>query len=253
MQDTEHSANRHSLVIAVAGGTGSGKTTISRAILDFVGKERIAYLQHDSYYRDLSHLPLEERRLCNFDHPDALEDSLLLEHLRRLMSGQAVEVPVYDFAHYVRLPQTVHMDPKPVILVEGILILANAELRRLMDVKIYVDTDADIRFIRRLERDITERGRSLQSVITQYLATVRPMHLEFVEPSKRYADIIVPAGGRNPVALEMITARIEKMLRRGPGAGEDVEKLKSSAENCHPERKRRVSATQDRDSSLRSE
>lgn len=212
MDGRERCTKDHSLVIAVAGGTGSGKTTISRAILDFVGKEHIIYLQHDSYYRDLSHLPLDERRRCNFDHPDALEDALLLEHLRQLMSGQAVEAPIYDFANYVRLPQTLHVDPKPVILVEGILILANAELRRLMNIKIYVDADTDIRFIRRLERDITERGRSLQSVISQYLETVRPMHLEFVEPSKRYADIIVPAGGRNPVALEMITARIEKML-----------------------------------------
>ena len=205
-------AKRRPLTIGVAGGTGSGKTTISRAILEFVGPERIAYLQHDSYYRDLSHLPLEERRQCNFDHPDALEDGLLLGHLRRLIAGQAVDVPVYDFSTYVRLPRSLRVTPKPVILLEGILILANPELRRLMDVKIYVDADADIRFIRRLERDIAERGRSLSSVIGQYLDTVRPKHLEFVEPSKRNADVIVPEGGRNAVALEMITARIEKLL-----------------------------------------
>ena len=222
----EKGASRHGrpLVIGVAGGTGSGKTTISRAILSYVGSERIAYLQHDAYYRDLSHLPLEERRTRNFDHPDALEDEILLAHVRQLLTGQSVEMPVYDFSHYVRLPRTVHVDPRPVILVEGILILVNPELRRAMDIKIYVDADADIRFIRRLERDIQERGRSLRSVVDQYLQTVRPMHLEFVEPSKRYADIIVPAGqgatvaagapseALNTVALEMICARIERML-----------------------------------------
>lgn len=207
--------DRHSgrpLLIGVAGGTGAGKTTISRAILDHVGAARIAYIQHDSYYRDLSHLPMEERRRHNFDHPDALEDSLLLDHLRRLVAGEAVLVPVYDFTHYVRLPETRRVEPQPVILLEGILIFVNRELREMMDIRIYVDTDADIRLIRRLKRDIGERGRSLQSVIDQYTQTVRPMHLEFVEPSKRYADVIVPTGGENVVALEMICARIERML-----------------------------------------
>jgi uridine kinase len=200
------------LLIGVAGGTGAGKTTISRAILDHVGADRIAYIQHDSYYRDLSHLPLEERRQSNFDHPDALEDGLLLEHLRRLAAGEPVSVPVYDFTRYVRLPETKRVEPQPVILLEGILIFVNRELREMMDIRIYVDADADIRLIRRLKRDISERGRGLQSVIDQYLETVRPMHLEFVEPSKRYADVIVPMGGENVVALEMICARIQRML-----------------------------------------
>jgi uridine kinase len=213
------SQNRPSVIIGVAGGTGAGKTTISRAILDYVGRERIAYIQHDSYYRDLSHLSLEQRRLANFDHPDALEDSLLLEHLRRLVQDQPVEVPTYDFRTYTRLPQTIHQEPQPIILLEGILLFANPDLRALMDIKIFVDADPDIRFIRRLERDARERGRSVASIVEQYLRTVRPMHLEFVEPSKRYADIIVPATSDNPVALEMICARIEVLLsRRTPAA-----------------------------------
>jgi len=207
------------LLIGVAGGTGAGKTTISRAILDHVGADRIAYIQHDAYYRDLSHLPLEERQRSNFDHPDALEDSLLLEHLQRLLAGESVAVPIYDFTRYVRLPETRTIAPQPVILLEGILIFVNRDLREMMDIRIYVDTDADIRLIRRLRRDISERGRSLESVIDQYLETVRPMHLEFVEPSKRYADVIVPMGGQNVVALEMICARIERMLAAALPAG----------------------------------
>lgn len=203
---------RRPVVIGVAGGTGSGKTTISRAILHAIGAERIAHLQHDAYYRDLSHLPLELRRQQNFDHPDALEDSLLLAHLQALARGEAVETPLYDFTTYTRRAETRSIEPRPVILVEGILIFANAALRAMMDIKIYVDTDADLRFIRRLERDVRERGRTLESVIAQYLDTVRPMHLEFVEPSKRYADVIVPEGGQNAVALEMICARIERLL-----------------------------------------
>jgi uridine kinase len=203
---------KHPLVVGVAGGTGSGKTTIAHAILERVGQERIAYIQHDSYYRDLSHLPVAQRARSNFDHPDALEDPLLVEQLQSLIAGQAVEVPLYDFTTHSRLRETRHVAAQPVILLEGILILANRELRELMDVRIYVDTDPDIRFIRRLERDIRERGRSLRSVVDQYLQTVRPMHLEFVEPSKRYADVIIPEGGQNAVALEMICARIEKML-----------------------------------------
>jgi uridine kinase len=203
---------KHPLVVGVAGGTGSGKTTIARAILEHIGAERIAYIQHDSYYRDLSHLPLEQRARSNFDHPDALEDSLLTAQLQSLIAGQSVEVPLYDFTTHGRLRETRHVAARPVILLEGILILANPELRALMDIRIYVDTDPDIRFIRRLERDIRERGRSLCSVVDQYLRTVRPMHMEFVEPSKRYADVIIPEGGQNVVALEMICARIEKML-----------------------------------------
>jgi len=200
------------LVIGVAGGTGAGKTTIARAILSHIGEERIAYVQHAAYYRDLSHLPLAERRKQNFDHPDALEDDLLLRHLHLLCEGKAVQVPIYDFGQHTRSDKVREIKPRSVILLEGILLFANPKLRDVMDIKIYVDADADIRFIRRLERDVQERGRSVASVINQYLETVRPMHLEFVEPSKWYADIIVPQGGRNSVALEMICARIERML-----------------------------------------
>jgi len=208
---------RRSVTIGVAGGTGSGKTTVAQTILSRVGPERIAHLEQDAYYRDLSHLPLEERTRLNFDHPDALETELLVAHLRQLIHGYAVEVPRYDFTTYTRLSQTRHVEPKPVILVEGLLILAEKALRNLLDIKVYVDTDADLRLIRRLRRDLIERGRSIESVINQYLETVRPMHLEFVEPSKRYADIIIPEGGYNRVALDMIVARIEEIERDNPG------------------------------------
>jgi uridine kinase len=200
------------IIIGVAGGTASGKTTVSDAILDRVGKHRIAYIQHDSYYRDLSHLPLEERRKLNFDHPDALETELLVAHLRQLLTGEPIDVPVYDFATYQRRDGPRRVEPRRVILVEGILIFVDKGLREMMDVKLYVDTDADLRFIRRLQRDIKERGRTLETVIHQYLNTVRPMHLEFVEPSKRYADVIIPAGGFNETAVEMIVARVEGLL-----------------------------------------
>ena len=205
-------ATRRAIVVGVAGGTGSGKTTISSTILERVGRDRIAYIQHDSYYRDLSHLPLEERRKRNFDHPDALEDELLLSHLRSLLAGRPARVPTYDFERYVRLAETRRVDPRPVILLEGILVFSNPRLRELTDIRIYVDADADVRLIRRLRRDVDERGRSLDSVLNQYMETVRPMHLEFVEPSKRYADVIVPEGGHNDVAMEMICARIRAML-----------------------------------------
>jgi uridine kinase len=200
------------IVIGVAGGSGSGKTTVSEAILQRVGRDRIAYLQHDSYYRDRSHLPPAERANANFDHPDALESGLLARHLSDLKSGRAAEVPVYNFTTHSRKDETVRVEPRKVILVEGILIFAEKVLREMMDISIYVDTDADIRFIRRLERDITERGRSVESVIKQYMETVRPMHLEFVEPSKRYADVIVPEGGFNLTAVDMIVARIKDMM-----------------------------------------
>mgnify|MGYP001089400131 CR=1 FL=1 len=200
------------IIIGVAGGTSSGKTTISEIILKRVGRDQIAYIQHDSYYRDRSHLPPEERSKSNFDHPDALESELLVKHLKALQRGEGVKVPIYDFATYSRTNQTRWVEPKRVILVEGILIFAEKALRELMDIKIYVDADADLRFIRRLQRDITERGRTMHSVIDQYLTTVRPMHLEFVEPSKRYADIIIPEGGFNTVALDMVVARVERMI-----------------------------------------
>jgi len=203
------------IVIGVCGGTGSGKTTVVQVILERVGAERIAYIQHDSYYRDQSHLPLEERARVNYDHPDSLETELLVKHVRQLLAGQAVEVPVYDFTTHTRTRRTHRVEPRRVILVEGILIFAEPALRDLMDVKIYVDTDADIRFIRRLQRDIAERGRTMESVIEQYLTTVRPMHLEFVEPSKRYADVIIPEGGFNVVALDMVVARVQGLLESG--------------------------------------
>lgn len=200
------------IIIGVAGGTGSGKTTIAREILRRVGAEHIAYIPHDAYYRDLSDLPFEQRLLVNFDHPDALETDLLIEHLKALKAGQAVEVPVYDFTTHTRTKQTRRVEPAPIILVEGILIFTEPRLRELFDVKLFVDTDADVRFIRRLRRDIAERGRSLESVCEQYLSTVRPMHLEFVEPSKRYADVIIPEGGFNEVAIAMVAARIRALL-----------------------------------------
>ena len=200
------------IIIGVAGGTASGKSTVAEAILERVGREHIAYIQHDSYYRDLSHLPLEERARMNFDHPDTLETELLVEHLRQLQAWQPIEVPIYDFATYTRTGRTRRVEPRRVVLVEGILIFVDRQLRDMMDIKLYVDTDADMRLIRRLQRDMCERGRTLESVIRQYLETVRPMHLEFVEPSKRYADIIIPSGGFNQTAVEMIVARIQKLL-----------------------------------------
>ena len=202
------------VTIAVAGGTGSGKTTIANEIVKRVGADRIAYIQHDSYYYDLGRLPLDPRNLPNFDHPDALETDLLIDHLRALKTGQAVDIPMYDFTTHRRMPHTRRVEPHPVILVEGLLIFVEARLRELFNVKIFVDTVNVIRYIRRLRRDIAERGRSMESVVDQYLSTVRPMHLEFVEPSKRYADVIIPEGGFNTVALDMVVARIEGMLKR---------------------------------------
>jgi uridine kinase len=200
------------VVIGVAGGTGSGKTTVSQAILERVGRSSIAFIQHDSYYRDLSHLSLEQRAQVNFDHPSALDNELLVAHLDALCANQPIDLPAYDFRRYNRSGQIELIQPQPVILVEGILIFGDKALRDRMDIKIYVDTDADLRFIRRLQRDIQERGRVLDSVIEQYLHTVRPMHLEFVEPTKRYADIIIPRGGLNAIAIDMVVARIEGML-----------------------------------------
>lgn len=201
------------LVIGIAGGSGSGKTTLAHLILDRVGRDHIAYLPHDAYYKDLSALPPNQRHSINFDHPNSLDTALLIEHTIALRNYQAVDLPVYDFKTHSRTQQIVRVEPRPLIMVEGILILAEAELRPLFDVKIFVDTDSDLRFIRRLERDIRERGRSTDMVVNQYLATVRPMHLEFVEPSKRYADVIIPEGGLNEVAMEMVVARLESLLR----------------------------------------
>ena len=202
------------LVIGVAGGSGSGKTTVVRRIVESIGDGRVVVLEHDRYYRDRNDLRLEERAALNYDHPDSLETDLLVQHVEALRDGRAVEVPRYDFARYVRHASAEGIEPRRAIIVEGILIYTDASLRRLMDVKVFVDTDDDTRFIRRLQRDISERGRTVQSVIDQYLSTVKPMHLEFVEPSKRYADIIIPQGGHNAVAIDMLMTLIRGLTAR---------------------------------------
>jgi uridine kinase len=199
----------------VAGGSGSGKTTVTEAILERVGRERIALLPHDAYYHDLSHLPLEKRAQVNFDHPDAFDNALYLAHLDAMAKGQPVALPTYNFTTYVRLPEVLLVLPQPVVLLEGILIFADAALRARMNVKLFVDAESDLRIIRRIQRDTQSRGRTVDSVIEQYLRTVRPMHLEFVEPSKRYADIIIPSGGLNAIAIDMVVARIERLLDAG--------------------------------------
>ncbi len=200
------------IIIGVAGGSGSGKTTVVREIIGGLGRGQVTVIHHDSYYRDTGDLPLEARVRINYDHPDSLETPLLVGHLHRLMRGESVEVPVYDFAQHERRPETECAEARKVIILDGLLILWDPELRALMDIKIFVDTDADIRFIRRLKRDMAERGRSAESVVDQYLATVRPMHLEFVEPSKRYADVIVPEGGFNRVAVDMLLTKVQAIL-----------------------------------------
>ena len=199
---------RKTFVIGVAGGSGSGKTTVVRRIVESIGDDQVTVLEHDRYYRDRNDLRLEERAALNYDHPDSLETDLLVQHVEALRAGETVNVPVYDFARYARQPDTRAISPRRAIIVEGILIYTDAALRRLMDVKVFVDTDDDTRFIRRLQRDISDRGRTVQSVIEQYLGTVKPMHLEFVEPSKRYADIIIPQGGHNAVAIDMLLTLI---------------------------------------------
>lgn len=205
--------HKHSLVIGIAGGTGSGKTTVANAILEKVGEKEVSYLPHDAYYRDLSNLPPVQRANVNFDHPNSLDSNLMKEHIEQLKTGKKIQLPIYDFTTHTRTNKTIDIPANPVILVEGILIFVEQELRQIFDVKLFVDTDPDIRLIRRIQRDITERDRTIESVLHQYQATVRPMHLEFVEPSKRYADIIIPEGGHNIVALEMVIARIESLLR----------------------------------------
>ncbi|MEO1021769.1 MAG: uridine kinase [Bacteroidota bacterium] len=202
------------LIIGVAGGSGSGKTTVVNHICNTFGEKSILRLEHDSYYRDLAHMPLEERVTLNFDHPSSLETELLIRHIKALIQRYPVEVPIYDFAQHTRKTETRTVTPTDVILIDGILIFSEPELLELMDVKIFVDTDDDIRLLRRLKRDITKRGRTVESVFEQYEKFVRPMHLEFVEPSKRYADIIIPRGGKNKVALEMVTALIEGKMNQ---------------------------------------
>ncbi len=199
-------------VIGIAGGTGSGKTTVTERVIETVGKDRVALVPMDNYYKDQSHLPFEERTRINYDHPAAFDTELLLEHLEALMNGVPIEMPLYSFTEHVRLLETTTVAPAPVVVIEGILALYDDRLRRLMDLKVFVDADPDVRLIRRLERDIRERGRTLESVIRQYLEFVRPMHLSFVEPTKRYADVIIPRGGHNQPALEMLVSRIRTLI-----------------------------------------
>jgi len=204
---------RPPLVIGVAGGSGSGKTTVVRNIIDALGDGQVSVLEHDHYYRDHPELRLEDRAALNYDHPDALETDLLVKHVEALRAGQPIEMPTYDFARHARRTDTETIAPRAAIIVEGILIFTDAALRKLMDVKVFVDTDDDTRFIRRLQRDISERGRTVDSVIDQYLSTVKPMHLEFAEPSKRYADVIIPSGGHNVVAIDMLLTLIRSLAK----------------------------------------
>ena len=202
------------MIIGICGGTGSGKTTIARRITEAVKRESVILLEQDSYYRNLEDMPLDARRQTNFDHPDSIDSEMLVNHLKRLKGGLAVEMPIYDFKTHTRKRQTEHLDPKPVVIVEGILIFAESRIAELLDVKVFVDTPDDVRFIRRLQRDITERGRTVESVIAQYYATVRPMHFEFVEPSKRNADLIIPEGGNQEIGIEFLCGLIREKLRK---------------------------------------
>jgi len=209
------------MIIGICGGTGSGKTTVANRILASVSAGEVVFLQQDSYYRNLADLATDFRRTVNFDHPDSIDNDLLVEHIRELKAGRAVELPVYDFRSHTRKAETVRVEPKPITIIEGILIFAEARLLAEMDIKVFVDTPDDIRFIRRLRRDVAERGRTVESVIEQYLTTVRPMHTQFVEPSKRVSDVIIPEGGRNLVSVDLISGRIRERLgeeRRRPEA-----------------------------------
>lgn len=200
------------MIIGISGGTGSGKTTVAQKIISSVGAENVIYLQQDAYYRNLGDMPLDLRHNVNFDHPDAFDTELLMNHIEALRAGEPVQQPIYDYATHSRKGETTRLEPRPVIIIEGILVFVNPQMRALMDMKIFVDTDADIRFIRRLDRDVHERGRSVESIISQYTTTVRPMHLQFVEPSKRYADVIIPEGGFNDVGIDLITGKIRSIL-----------------------------------------
>jgi len=200
------------LIIGIAGGSGSGKSTVARKVAESLDGASVAFLDMDAYYRDFSHLSMEERRLVNWDHPDAFDHELLAEQLARLIDGEPIEKPVYDFVTHSRSPRSERVEPADVIVIDGILLFVDEQVRTLCDVKVFVDTDADIRLIRRIRRDMNKRGRPLQEILDQYLSTVQPMHLQFVEPSKRYADVIVPRGGHNAVAIEMIIAKIQRRL-----------------------------------------
>ena len=201
------------MILGVAGGTGSGKTTVAREILEAVGADRIAFLAQDNYYRDVAWESPDQLVAYNFDHPDALDTRLLVEHLRALKSGRSIDLPVYDFVSHRRTASCRRIEARPVVLVEGILLFAEPEIRELLDFKVFVDTDADLRFIRRLQRDVVERGRTPESIVEQYLATVRPSHEQFIEPSKRHADVIFPQGGMNDQALEVLLARVRELVR----------------------------------------
>jgi uridine kinase len=200
------------MIIGISGGTGSGKTTVANRILESVSASEVVFIQQDSYYRNLKDLPLDYRQIANFDHPDALDNDLLVNHVRKLKAGEMIELPLYDFRTNMRLNETRRVEPKPIVIVEGILIFADPRLLEQMDIKVFVDTPDDIRFIRRLRRDIAERGRTLESVIEQYLVTVRPMHMQFVEPSKREADVIIPEGGHNLVSIDLLSGKIRERL-----------------------------------------
>lgn len=206
------------MIIGICGGTGSGKTTIARRIIESVGKENVILIEQDSYYRNLSDMPLDERHQANFDHPDSIDSEMLMNHLKRLKNGDAIEMPVYDFVSHVRSDRSEHLEPKPVVIVEGILIFAEPRILSFLDVRVFVDTPDDVRFIRRLQRDIRERGRTTESVIAQYYATVRPMHFEFVEPSKRNADIIIPEGGDPEIGIEFLCGKIREEIARHAAA-----------------------------------
>jgi len=200
------------MIIGISGGTGSGKTTVANRILESVRASEVVFIQQDSYYRNIEDLPLDIREVANFDHPNALDNDLLIHHVRKLKSGEPIDLPIYDFKTNTRLSETRPLAPKPIVIVEGILIFAEPRLRELMDIKVFVDTPDDIRFIRRLRRDIAERGRTVDSVIEQYTGTVRPMHMQFVEPSKRYADVIIPEGGHNLVSIDLLSGKIRERL-----------------------------------------
>lgn len=202
------------VVIGVTGGSGSGKTTVSRNIVERLQGESVVMIPQDAYYNDQGHLPMEERRQVNYDHPDAFDHALLIQQIKALLNGEAIEQPTYDYAEHTRSSKTVHIDPANVIILEGVLLFTDPAVRDLLDIKLYVDTDDDLRFIRRLQRDIIERGRTVDSVITQYLDTVKPMYHQFVEPTKRYADVILPEGGANEVGINMLEAQIRDILSR---------------------------------------
>jgi len=201
-----------SLIIGISGGTGSGKTTVANRILESVSADEVVFIQQDSYYRNINDLPLDYRNIANFDHPDALDNDLLVNHVRRLKGGEAVELPLYDFKTSTRMNETRHVESKPIVIVEGILIFADPRLLEQVDIKVVVDAPDDVRFIRRFRRDLAERGRTVESVIEQYIATVRPMHMQFVEPSKRHADVIIPEGGHNLVSIDLLSGKIRERL-----------------------------------------